>query len=83
MEKTKYFETLTQAINFCLANGIFVFYFKKQGNGTELHYWEQSAKTFVCEICGCITPVECEGADPNTCADCNPIRVDIDYKGEL
>lgn len=27
---------------------------------------------FVCEICGCITPIECEGTEPNTCAYCMP-----------
>ena len=29
-------------------------------------------KTFVCEICGEITPKECEGTEPNTCAMCMP-----------
>ena len=28
---------------------------------------------FVCEICHCVTPTECEGSEPNTCADCMPI----------
>lgn len=27
---------------------------------------------FVCEICGCITPIECEGTEPKTCAYCMP-----------
>lgn len=27
---------------------------------------------FICEICNCWTPKKFEGADPNTCADCNP-----------
>ena len=27
---------------------------------------------FVCEICGILTPRKYEGADPNTCCDCNP-----------
>lgn len=27
---------------------------------------------FICEICGMVTPKDCEGADPNTCEDCNP-----------
>ena len=30
--------------------------------------------TFICEICHCITPIECEGSEPNTCADCMPIN---------
>lgn len=29
-------------------------------------------KYFVCEICKCETPIECEGSEPNTCADCMP-----------
>lgn len=29
-------------------------------------------KYFVCEICKCETPIECEGREPNTCADCMP-----------
>ena len=30
--------------------------------------------TFVCEICGEKTPVDCEGSEPNTCAECMPIK---------
>lgn len=30
-------------------------------------------KNFICEICHCETPVECEGSEPNTCADCMPL----------
>ena len=30
-------------------------------------------KTFICEICHCETPIECEGSEPNTCAMCMPI----------
>lgn len=30
-------------------------------------------KNFICEICHCETPVECEGSEPNTCAMCMPI----------
>ena len=30
-------------------------------------------KTFICEICHCETPVECEGSEPNTCAMCMPV----------
>ena len=29
---------------------------------------------FICEICHCVTPIECEGSEPNTCADCMPLR---------
>jgi hypothetical protein len=35
-------------------------------------------KTFVCEICHCITPISCEGSEPNTCAMCMPIKVEKD-----
>ena len=28
---------------------------------------------FLCEICGCLTPYECEGSEPNTCAMCMPL----------
>ena len=31
---------------------------------------------FVCEICGCLTQKECEGSEPNTCAECMPINVE-------
>lgn len=30
-------------------------------------------KTFICEICGEVTPISCEGSEPNTCAMCMPI----------
>lgn len=33
-------------------------------------------KTFVCEICHCITPIYCEGGEPNVCADCIPVHDD-------
>lgn len=29
---------------------------------------------FKCEICGCITPDNCEGSEPNTCASCMPLE---------
>lgn len=29
---------------------------------------------FLCEICGCLTPYECEGSEPNTCAMCMPLE---------
>ena len=34
-------------------------------------------KYFICEICHCKTPIACEGSEPNTCADCMPIRDDF------
>lgn len=36
---------------------------------------------FKCEICGCITPVECEGAAPNVCASCLPLEEEEDGNG--
>ena len=29
---------------------------------------------FICEICGCFTPIDCEGSVQNTCAECMPIE---------
>jgi ribosome-binding protein aMBF1 (putative translation factor) len=31
---------------------------------------------FICEICKEKTPIECEGSEPNTCAECMPIFQD-------
>ncbi len=39
---------------------------------------QSRVKTFVCEICHCITPITCEGSEPNTCAMCMPIKVEKD-----
>lgn len=39
-------------------------------------------QAFVCGICGCLTPKECEGREPNTCAMCMPIFND-DLDGEF
>ena len=36
--------------------------------------------TFICEICGEKAPVEYEGSEPNTCAECMPIEP-TDVKG--
>ena len=35
---------------------------------------ELSNNTFKCEICGEITPKNCEGGEPNVCADCVPVE---------
>lgn len=35
-------------------------------------------KNFVCDICGCATKVQFEGAEPNTCEMCMPLEVEID-----
>jgi len=78
MEKTKYFLTLNDAVEFCIANEVSDFYFKKQKVGLMLHYFEKGTKCFWCDICHSITPYDCEGADPHTCADCNPVRVEIE-----
>lgn len=40
---------------------------------------DKKRKTFICEICHCETPIECEGREPCTCAECMPID-DIDLK---
>lgn len=37
-------------------------------------------KTFICEICQCETPIECEGSEPNTCAMCMPLP-DTEFNG--
>lgn len=42
----------------------------------------KAKKGFVCEICNCLTPIECEGREPNTCAMCMPILFD-DIDGEF
>lgn len=39
-------------------------------------------KTFVCEICKCVTPISCEGGQPNVCAMCVPIDIEIDLIGQ-
>ena len=36
--------------------------------------------SFTCEICHCLTPKECEGSEPNTCAMCMPLP-DNNFKG--
>lgn len=37
---------------------------------------------FVCEICGRTRPKILEGADPNTCRDCNPERLEVQDDAE-
>lgn len=51
-------------------------------NDIDWKYVKNYKKThFICEICGCLTPFECEGREPNTCAMCMPILFDdIDSK---
>ena len=78
MEKRKEFATIGDALEFCLLKGIDSFYFKNKNGKVELRYYERGTKTFTCEICGCITPYEYEGADPHTCADCNPVIIEIE-----
>lgn len=41
----------------------------------------KAKKGFVCEICHCLTPVECEGSEPNTCAMCMPLP-DNEFMGQ-
>lgn len=36
---------------------------------------------FICEICGELTPFECEGSEPNTCAMCMPLPSN-DFMGQ-
>lgn len=33
---------------------------------------------FICEICHCVTPIEFEGGEPNTCAMCVPLSFNND-----
>lgn len=49
---------------------------KKSGDGMNCMGCLEPNKSkthFICEICKCITPIECEGSYPNTCADCMPL----------
>ena len=46
------------------------FYWKSKN--TKDYYSKKDA--FICEICHCVTPIECEGSQPNTYADCIPIN---------
>lgn len=34
----------------------------------------ESMTYFNCEICHQLTPIKCEGSEPNTCAMCMPIK---------
>lgn len=77
MEKTKEFLTISKAVEFIVKNEIKDFYFKKKPVGITLHYFDKDTKCFYCDICGCITPYECEGAEPNVCADCVPEKFNM------
>lgn len=75
MEKENYyFDTIKEAKDFLNKNGISKGYHFETPmyleTGVELVVEKES---FICEICGEKTPVECEGSEPNTCAMCMPI----------
>jgi hypothetical protein len=40
----------------------------------------EKRNSFTCEICKCLTPNECEGSEPNTCAMCMPLT-DKEFMG--
>ena len=40
-------------------------------------------ETFVCEICGEDTPIDCEGTEPHTCAKCMPFDYGEDFWGYI
>lgn len=70
-----YFNSIEEAEKFIKANNIKDYHFQTPEyleNGVDLVIH----KTFVCEICGEETPIECEGSEPNTCAECMPINVE-------
>lgn len=72
MGKRKYFETIEQAEEFVKEHNIEFYHFETPDfleKGVDL----VMGKTFICEICGEITPIECEGSEPNTCAMCMPL----------
>lgn len=49
---------------------------KSSGDGMNCMGCKKPFRTkfyFKCEICGSITPKECEGNEPNTCAMCVPL----------
>lgn len=43
-------------------------------NGTLFLDEDGVPKNFVCDICGCATKVQFEGAEPNTCEMCMPLE---------
>lgn len=70
-----YFNSIEEAEKFIKANNIKDYHFQTPEyleNGVDLVIH----KTFICEICGEKTPIECEGSEPNTCAECMPINTE-------
>lgn len=70
-----YFNSIEEAEKFIKENDIKDYHFQTPEyleNGVDLVIH----KTFVCEICGEETPMECEGSEPNTCAECMPINIE-------
>lgn len=70
MEKNKVMPECCKTCKRTPTNGVlrlvtFACYDCKQLKASKTH--------FCCEICHCITPIECEGSEPNTCADCMPL----------
>lgn len=70
-----YFNSIEEAEKFIKANNITGYHFEtpeylEDGVDLVIH------KTFICEICGEETPIECEGSEPNTCAECMPINIE-------
>ena len=46
----------------------------EQNNETLFLDKNGTPKNFVCDICGCLTKVAYEGAEPNTCEMCLPLQ---------
>ena len=46
------------------------------GDGTNCMGCDKIKRYFICEICKEKTPIECEGSEPNTCAECMPFFQD-------
>lgn len=70
-----YFNSIEEAEKFIKANNIKGYHFETPEyleNGVDLVVH----KTFICEICGEETPIECEGSEPLTCCDCMPINIE-------
>jgi tRNA A37 threonylcarbamoyladenosine dehydratase len=70
-----YFNSIEEAEKFIKANNIKDYHFQTPEyleNGVDLVIH----KTFICEICGEETSIECEGSEPKTCAECMPINIE-------